>query len=152
MFDVSFFELIIIGLIALLVLGPTKLLEVARFSGRWLGRIRRQFNDMKSDIDRELQLEEMRTRLAAEERALRDNLSLNPVEPSIAKPAAPANAVSASSSDDRVVDTVSERAPGTDQPAPTQSLPAQSTVVQSTAIQSTTAQSAATPDSKEPAS
>lgn len=86
MFDVSFFELIIIGLIALLVLGPTKLLEVARFSGRWLGRIRRQFNDMKSDIDRELQLEEMRTRLAAEERALRENLSINPVEPSIAKP------------------------------------------------------------------
>lgn len=144
MFDVSFFELIIIGLIALLVLGPTKLLEVARFSGRWLGRIRRQFNDMKSDIDRELQLEEMRTRLAAEERALRDNLSLNPVEPSIAKPAASANAVPASSSDDSVA--------GTDQSAPTQSPPAQSTLVQSTAIQSKTAQSAATPDSKEPAS
>ncbi len=76
MFDVGFTELVLIGLVALLVLGPTKMMEVARFSGRWAGRLRRQFQDVKEDIDRELQLEDMRRRLADEERALRDNLDV----------------------------------------------------------------------------
>jgi len=84
MFDVGFTELVLIGLVALLVLGPTKMMEVARFSGRWAGRLRRQFQEVKDDIDRELQLEDMRRRLADEERALRDNLdvklpSINPI-------------------------------------------------------------------------
>ncbi len=76
MFDVGFTELVLIGLVALLVLGPTKMMEVARFTGRWAGRLRRQFQDVKEDIDRELQLEDMRRRLADEERALRDNLDV----------------------------------------------------------------------------
>jgi sec-independent protein translocase protein TatB len=76
MFDVGFTELVLIGLVALLVLGPTKMMEVARFAGRWAGRLRRQFNEVKGDIDRELQLEDMRRKLAEEERALRDNLDV----------------------------------------------------------------------------
>lgn len=77
MFDVGFTELVLIGLVALLVLGPTKMMEVARFTGRWVGRLRRQFNEVKEDIDRELKLEEMRRKLAEEERALRENLDAN---------------------------------------------------------------------------
>jgi sec-independent protein translocase protein TatB len=53
------------------------MMEVARFTGRWVGRLRRQFNEVKEDIDRELQLEEMRRKLAEEERALRENLDAN---------------------------------------------------------------------------
>ena len=77
MFDVGVTELVLIGLVALLVLGPTKMMEVARFTGRWVGRLRRQFNEVKEDIDRDLQLEEMRRKLAEEERALRENLDAN---------------------------------------------------------------------------
>ncbi len=75
MFDVSFFELIIIGLVGLLVLGPDKLLQMARFAGRLIGKWRRQFSDMKDEIDREMRVEEMRKQLAKEEAALRDSLS-----------------------------------------------------------------------------
>ncbi|NQD36137.1 twin-arginine translocase subunit TatB [Permianibacter sp. IMCC34836] len=76
MFDVGFTELVLIGLVALLVLGPTKMLELSRIAGRWAGRLRRQFNEVKDDIDRELKLEDMRRKLAEEERALRDNLDV----------------------------------------------------------------------------
>ena len=76
MFDVGFTELILIGLVALLVLGPTKMLELARLAGRWAGRLRRQFNEVKDDIDREVKLEDMRKKLAEEERALRENLDV----------------------------------------------------------------------------
>jgi len=76
MFDVGFTELLLIGLVALLVLGPTKMLDLARITGRWAGRLRRQFNEVKDDIDRELKLDEMRRKLAEEERALRDNLDV----------------------------------------------------------------------------
>ena len=54
MFDIGCLELIVIGLVALLVLGPTKLIELARIVGRWVGKLRHQFNDIKADIDREL--------------------------------------------------------------------------------------------------
>ncbi len=74
MFDVSFFELVIIGLIALLVLGPNKLLEAARFAGYWLGRVRKQFTQVKEDIDREMRMDELRRRLADEERALKEEM------------------------------------------------------------------------------
>lgn len=74
MFDVSFFELVIIGLIALLVLGPNKLLEAARFAGYWLGRVRKQFSQVKEDIDREMRMDELRRRLADEERALKEEM------------------------------------------------------------------------------
>lgn len=99
MFDVGFTELVLIGLVALLVLGPTKMLELSRFAGRWAGRLRRQFNEVKGDIERELQLEDMRRKLAEEERALRDNLdvkaavgadlpSIEPLHELMQKPAA----------------------------------------------------------------
>ncbi len=74
MFDVGFFELIIIGLVGLLVLGPDKLLQLARYAGRMLGKWRRQFADMKEEIDREMRVEEMRKQLAKEEAALRESM------------------------------------------------------------------------------
>ncbi|MHB8454333.1 MAG: Sec-independent protein translocase protein TatB [Acidiferrobacterales bacterium] len=54
MFDIGFSELVLIGLIALIVLGPERLPEVARTAGRWVARVRRFIEDVKHDIDREV--------------------------------------------------------------------------------------------------
>lgn len=64
MFDIGFWELAIIGVVALLVIGPDKLPGVARTAGMWLGRTRRFVTQVKSDIDRELKQEELRKALA----------------------------------------------------------------------------------------
>ena len=57
MFDISFSELIVIGFVALIVIGPERLPKVARTLGHLLGRY---VNDVKSDISREVQLDELR--------------------------------------------------------------------------------------------
>jgi len=53
-FDVGFWELAIIAVIALLVIGPERLPKAARTAGLWVGRARRMVTDVKSDIDREI--------------------------------------------------------------------------------------------------
>jgi sec-independent protein translocase protein TatB len=60
MFDFSFGELAIIAVVALVVLGPEKLPKVARTAGHLLGRARAYANQVKSDIDREVQMDELR--------------------------------------------------------------------------------------------
>lgn len=60
MFDVGFSELILISLVALIVIGPQRLPAVARTVGHLLGRLQRYVNDVKSDISREMQLEELK--------------------------------------------------------------------------------------------
>jgi len=64
MFDIGFWELTMIAVIALLVIGPDKLPGVARTAGKWVGRARRFVGDVKSDIDRELKQDEIRKALA----------------------------------------------------------------------------------------
>ena len=59
MFDISFSELLIIGVMALLVLGPERLPRVARTVGHLFGRAQRYMNDVKSDIQREIDLGEV---------------------------------------------------------------------------------------------
>jgi sec-independent protein translocase protein TatB len=60
MFDVSFSELMVIGVIALIVIGPERLPKVARTVGHLMGRAQRYVNDIKSDIKREIELDELR--------------------------------------------------------------------------------------------
>ena len=60
MFDIGFSELMVIGIVALLVIGPEKLPKVARTLGHLLGRAQRYVNDVKSDINREMQLDELK--------------------------------------------------------------------------------------------
>ena len=60
MFDIAFSEMLIIAVVALIVLGPEKLPKVARTAGHLLGRLQRYVNDVKSDINREMQLEELK--------------------------------------------------------------------------------------------
>jgi sec-independent protein translocase protein TatB len=59
MFDIGFSELVVVGLIALIVLGPKRLPEVARTAGRWTGQLRRFIADVKQDLDREIHTEEL---------------------------------------------------------------------------------------------
>jgi sec-independent protein translocase protein TatB len=60
MFDVSFTELVVIGVVALIVIGPERLPKVARTAGLLLGRLQRYVSDVKADINREMQLDELK--------------------------------------------------------------------------------------------
>lgn len=60
MFDIAFTELMVVGVIALLVIGPERLPKVARTAGQWLGRLNRYVSQVKQDIDRDIKLDELR--------------------------------------------------------------------------------------------
>jgi len=55
MFDVGFSELLIIGVVALLVLGPERLPHAARFAGLWVRRARAQWHSVRAELERELE-------------------------------------------------------------------------------------------------
>jgi sec-independent protein translocase protein TatB len=79
MFDIGFLELIVIGVIALLVVGPERLPRVARTAGLWLGRGRRMLSSVKAEIDSELKAEELKQILAKQAQS-------NPLETIIEAP------------------------------------------------------------------
>ena len=54
MFDIGFAELVIIGVVSLLVIGPERLPSAIRTASLWLGKIRRGFNDIKQEVQQEL--------------------------------------------------------------------------------------------------
>ena len=60
MFDIGFSELVVIGVVALIVIGPERLPKVARTAGHLYGRLQRYVSTVKSDISREIQLDEIR--------------------------------------------------------------------------------------------
>jgi len=60
MFDIGFTELMIIGVVALIVVGPERLPGLARTAGHLIGRLQRYVADVKSDISREADLDELR--------------------------------------------------------------------------------------------
>lgn len=60
MFDVGFSEMMVIAVVALVVIGPERLPKVARTLGHLFGRLQRYVNDVKADINREMELEELR--------------------------------------------------------------------------------------------
>ncbi len=60
MFDVGFWEIAIIALIALIILGPERLPRAARTIGLWVGKARRTLSEVKRDIDRELDASELK--------------------------------------------------------------------------------------------
>jgi len=60
MFDIGFSELLVIGVVALIVIGPERLPRVARTIGHLAGRLQRYVSDVKADINREIELEELR--------------------------------------------------------------------------------------------
>ena len=66
MFDIGFTELLILGIIALMVLGPEKLPHAARMAGAWYGRIKRTLSNVQREIEQEVSALEARQRLQAE--------------------------------------------------------------------------------------
>jgi sec-independent protein translocase protein TatB len=60
MFDIGFSELLVIGVVALVVIGPERLPRVARTLGHLAGRLQRYVTDVKADINREMELEELK--------------------------------------------------------------------------------------------
>ncbi len=60
MFDFGFSELVVIGVVALIVIGPERLPKVARTVGLLVGRLQRYVNDVKADINREMEFDELR--------------------------------------------------------------------------------------------
>jgi sec-independent protein translocase protein TatB len=60
MFDIGFSELLVIGVVALVVIGPERLPRVARTLGHLAGRLQRYVADVKADINREIELDELR--------------------------------------------------------------------------------------------
>lgn len=59
MFDIGFSELLLIGIVALVVIGPERLPKVARTAGHLFGRLQRYVADVKADINREIHAEEL---------------------------------------------------------------------------------------------
>ena len=71
MFDVGFSELMVIAIVALIVIGPERLPKVARTAGHLLGRLQRYVSDVKADINREMQLDELQEAAGAGARTRR---------------------------------------------------------------------------------
>ena len=74
MFDIGFWELMIIGLVALVVVGPERLPRLAYTAGKWLGKGRSMISAVKNEIDKEIKSEELKEALAKQKQAL------NPLE------------------------------------------------------------------------
>lgn len=121
MFDIGFSELLVIAVVALIVIGPERLPKVARTAGVLLGRVRRYAADVKEDIHREIQLDELRRmqqevyeRVTAADSAVRRELGEveQTVRQTIAPPPMP----------DSAADVAADAAPGVPDavpPAPT---------------------------------
>jgi len=89
-FDVGFTELMVIAVVALIVIGPERLPRVARTLGHLFGRLQRYVNDVKADINREIELEELKKFRSTFEDAARGfestvNTEINSVQSDVTK-------------------------------------------------------------------
>lgn len=75
MFDIGFFELLLIGIVGLLVLGPERLPKAARTAGLWIGRIKRSVSSMQREITAQLEAEELRQKLAEQQKKLDEGVT-----------------------------------------------------------------------------
>ncbi|MFJ2984487.1 MULTISPECIES: Sec-independent protein translocase protein TatB [unclassified Pseudomonas] len=90
MFGISFSELLLVGLVALLVLGPERLPGAARTAGLWIGRLKRSFNAIKMEVEREIGADDIRRQLHNEHILQMEQEAkriLNPLTPSAPPPA-----------------------------------------------------------------
>lgn len=99
MFDIGFWELALIGIVALLVVGPEKMPAMIRTAGQWTGHIQRLARDLRREIEQEAQTEEFKalnSEFRAEDQRLKE-LARNP-QPSVAVPDSPDSIASTSTS------------------------------------------------------
>lgn len=94
MFDIGFSELLLVALVALIVLGPQRLPGAIRTTGLIVGRIKRSFNSIKDQVEKEIGADEIRRQLHNErilemERELKRDLERSAAQTSSSTPAAP---------------------------------------------------------------
>jgi sec-independent protein translocase protein TatB len=70
MFDMGFTELMLIGIVALVVIGPERLPGVARAAGKYVGRLKRFMTSVKADVEQELRADELRQILSDQQKEL----------------------------------------------------------------------------------
>ena len=90
MFGISFSELLLVGLVALLVLGPERLPGAARTAGLWIGRLKRSFNSIKMEVEREIGADDIRRQLHNEHILSMEQEARRILDPK-APPASPAS-------------------------------------------------------------
>ena len=66
MFDIGLTELLLLGVVALIVIGPERLPHAARMTGAWIGKIRRTFASLQVELEREVDASEIKARLKQE--------------------------------------------------------------------------------------
>jgi len=102
MFDIGFTELLLVAVVTLLVIGPEKLPETLRTVGLWMGRLRRSFLSVKTEIEREIGMDDVRRQLHNE--AIMDEMkrierdvknTVHPPAPMDTAPATPAESSAA---------------------------------------------------------
>jgi len=74
MFDIGFWELCIIAIIGLIVLGPERLPTTARKVGLWIGKTRQWMDDIKYQVDHELKMDELKKNIKKAEQTAQQNL------------------------------------------------------------------------------
>jgi len=90
MFEIGFTEMLLVGVVALLVLGPERLPKAASTAGRWIGQFKRGLNGIKQQMERELDAEQLRKDLDAQplrqlEQELREGIKFDaPAAPALA--------------------------------------------------------------------
>ena len=67
MFDIGFSELLLVAVVGLLVLGPERLPTAVRTTSLWVGRLRRQFTEIRAEVEREIGADEIRAQLRNEQ-------------------------------------------------------------------------------------
>lgn len=74
MFDIGFLELLLIGVVGLLVLGPERLPMAARTAGMWIGRIKRSVSGIQREINEQLRTEEVRQKINEHKKSLDESV------------------------------------------------------------------------------
>ena len=72
MFDAGFWEFLLVGIVALLVVGPERLPGLARKAGYWIGRARKFVNTVKADVEREFRTEELEKILGQQNKEIQE--------------------------------------------------------------------------------
>lgn len=117
MFGISFSELLLVGLVALLVLGPERLPGAARTAGLWIGRLKRSFNSIKMEVEREIGADDIRRQLHNEHILSMEQEARRILDPK-APPASPASPAPATPAAETASSTPA--APSADIPEPPQ--------------------------------
>lgn len=85
MFDIGFLELILVGVIGLIVLGPERLPVAARTLGRWVGNARRMMAQISQEIEKQVEIEELKAELKKQGESLNVNEDIKQIQQTVSE-------------------------------------------------------------------